>query len=158
MRINALFLSMIAGAVLTTVETTNANECDFSQQTGVCRATINILSTGGSKPSYSAEIKVSSSAPTCSKVEYYLHNTLNTTVLKSSNTEHESLFGTEPIKKKSIKVSKCTQFAATGNAKYNKGDYTNRMSQCIRNFKAALKAGTNNGMGLSQYSDRYCDL
>lgn len=88
-----------------------AAECDFYTPTGQCQATIQLLSTGGSKPSYTAEISVRSSASSCSKVEYYLDNTPHTTVLGNRNSTQESLFGTKPITRKGIEVAGCTVYA-----------------------------------------------
>ncbi|WP_283195097.1 hypothetical protein [Rhizobium sp. AN80A] len=87
-------------------------ECNFDKPVGSCRATISIDSTSGSKGSYSAEVTVKTSASSCSKVEYFLDNTPQTTVIKSGNTEDESLFGTRPITKKSLQVKRCTQYAS----------------------------------------------
>lgn len=87
-------------------------ECDFDKPVGSCRATISIDSTSGSKGSYSAEATVKSSASSCSKVEYFLDNTPQTTVIKNGSSEDESLFGTKPITKKSLQIKKCTQYAS----------------------------------------------
>lgn len=107
--------SMIFGALAVFLPLcANAAECDFQKEVGSCSGSIKILSSGGSKPSYSAEIRVASSAPTCSKVEYYLDNTPNVTVLKSSNSEDESLFGTKPISRKNLVVKNCTTYASVG--------------------------------------------
>ncbi|MBP2235250.1 hypothetical protein J2Z31_001742 [Sinorhizobium kostiense] len=90
----------------------SATECDFQKRTGSCKGTIRIQSTTGGKGSYSAELLVSSSAPTCSKVEFYLDNTPHQTVLKLVNSAEESVFGTKPISKKSIKIFDCTTYEA----------------------------------------------
>lgn len=89
-------------------------ECDFGKPLGLCRATISIDSTSGSKGSYSAEVSVRSSAPSCSKVEYFLDNTPQTTVIKNGSSEDESLFGTKPITKKALQIKKCIQYALKG--------------------------------------------
>lgn len=105
-----------AVAVLTTLPIEAfAADCDFQKRVGACRATIEIQSISGSKGSYSAEVVVKSSAPTCSKVDYFVDNTPYRTILKSTNAEDESLFGTKPISKKSIKVTSCMAFADRSN-------------------------------------------
>ncbi|MCS4089257.1 hypothetical protein [Rhizobium sp. BK176] len=91
-------------------------ECDFDKPVGSCRASISIDSTSGSKGSYSAEATVRSSASSCSKVEYFLDNTPQTTVIKNGSSEDESLFGTKPITKKSVQFKKCTQYASKDSA------------------------------------------
>lgn len=88
-------------------------DCDFLKPTGACSATITIDSAGGSHPSFSAEITIRSSARSCSKVEYFLDQTPHSTILKKSSSEEESLFSTNRIGKKNIKVAKCTTFAST---------------------------------------------
>lgn len=88
-----------------------AADCDFQKRIGSCRASIVIENTSGSKGSYSAEIVVKSSASSCSKVDYLLDNTPHRTILKSRNSDEESLFGTKPITKKNIKVTGCSVFA-----------------------------------------------
>jgi hypothetical protein len=88
----------------------SATDCDFSKPAGTCRGKITIDSTSGSKPSYSAEYTITSSAATCSKVEYYIDNTPHQTVLKGRNSDQDSTFGTSPITKRDFKVKKCTAY------------------------------------------------
>lgn len=132
-------------------------ECDFQKEVGNCTGSIKLLKSGGSKPSYSAEIRISSSAPSCSKVEYYLDNTPNTTVLKSGNSAEESLFGTKPITRESISVTGCKQYAFAGELKQQKTERMD-MLQCIAAFDAELKAkSAKSKMGLSRFSEAYCE-
>lgn len=88
----------------------HAAQCNFSKPIGSCQATITIDSTSGSKGNYSAEATIKSSAATCSKVEYFIDNTPHQTVLKAGNSDNESLFGTSPITKKTIKIKACTAY------------------------------------------------
>jgi hypothetical protein len=92
----------------------SAAECDFENPIGECKADLKIVSASGSKPSFSAEILVKSSVKSCSKVEWFLDNTPQTTILKSQSSEAESVFGTSAIEKKSISVQKCTAYAEKG--------------------------------------------
>ncbi|MBY3151316.1 hypothetical protein HFO56_02805 [Rhizobium laguerreae] len=85
-------------------------ECNFDKRVGSCKGTVRVNSTSGSEGNYAAEITVSSSAPSCSKVEYYLDNTPYQTVLKAANSSGESVYGTSPISKKSFSVDKCTTY------------------------------------------------
>ncbi|MBY3158375.1 hypothetical protein HFO56_39440 [Rhizobium laguerreae] len=135
-----------------------AAECDFDKAVGSCTGSVKILSSSGSKPSYSAEIQVSSSAPSCSKVEYYLDNTPNVTILKSDNSEQESLFGTKPISKKNISVRHCTVYASVGDGA--KQPATSKQPQgedpmeCLKRFKvyqAYQEKHKLGWMGLMQY-------
>lgn len=102
-------LTEMALAVLVISAPASASECNFDKPVGSCQGTIQIKSSSGSKPSYSAEIVVRSSAPSCSKVEYYLDYTPQVTIIRGSS-EPESLSGTTPITKKSVKVARCTAY------------------------------------------------
>lgn len=105
--LNRLFLFVI---FLAFPLSASAQQCNFDKKIGKCVGTIKILSTSGSAPSYSAEIAIESSAGSCSKVEYFLDNTPQTAIIRSSGVEHESLFGTKPIKKSAIRVIQCTAY------------------------------------------------
>lgn len=111
-----------------------AAECDFESPVGGCSASLKILSTSGSKPSFSAEILVSSSVKSCSKVEWFLDNTPQTTILKSQNSETESVFGTSAIKKQNISIEKCTAYAEKGAAGSAKA--ASRYGSCAGNAEA----------------------
>lgn len=87
-----------------------ASDCNFDKPAGSCTGSIQVLSSGGTAPSYTAEILVKSSAPSCSKVEYYLDSTPQTTILRGGDSAQESLSGTTPISKSSIQVQKCTAY------------------------------------------------
>jgi len=98
-----------------------AADCNFNKPVGSCSANIQVLSSGGSKPSFKAEINITTSAASCSKVEYLLDNTPQTALLRQSNSDQESVFGTKPIDGKSFQIVKCTAYedkdtarAATG--------------------------------------------
>lgn len=100
----------VAALMSLSAEYVHAADCDFDKPIGKCTAQISIDRAGGSKPSYSAEITVRSSAGSCSKVEYYLDNTPQVTIIRNAGSESESLFGTRPITKKSIAVKRCTAY------------------------------------------------
>jgi hypothetical protein len=149
---------MIFGAIAVLLPlSVTAAECDFDKAVGSCSGSVKILSSGGSKPSYSAEIQVSSSAPSCSKVEYYLDNTPNTTILRSSNSEQESLFGTKTISKNNIKVQRCTSYASVGDVKQQqpaKAQPVDEDMQCVERWKVYLAYQEKHHldyMGLMQY-------
>lgn len=143
-------------------------ECDFDKPLGSCRATISIDSTSGSKGSYSAEATVKSSASLCSKVEYFLDNTPQTTIIKSGTSEDESLFGTKPITKKSLQIRRCTKYAskvsegkrpgggevADGGARYFQGRWTGSIGWGIARGPVTLDISVSgsHGSGSSQSS------
>lgn len=151
-----LFCAMMSCVSISAI----AAECNFDKQVGSCSGSVEILSTGGSKPSYTAEVRVTSSAPTCSKVEYYLDSTPNVTVLKSSNSDQESLFGTKPISRKNIRVKNCTAFASAGSSSDQKAKNLrpakDDMTACIRRWKAYVAEREKKHQsfkGIAQYCD-----
>lgn len=100
----------IAIGMFLTSTSVYAAECNFDKPIGGCQGSIEVTSSGGSKPSYSAEIVVRSSVPSCSKVEFRHDATPQTTVLRGGNSDVESLFGTSPISKRNLKVLRCTAY------------------------------------------------
>lgn len=106
MRAHAVFV-LLAGL---TPAAAIAADCNYDKPINACQARIDINSAGGSKPSFWAEITVSSNAPTCSKVEYLLDNTPHTALLRGSNSDGESLSGTKAITRQSIRVQRCTAY------------------------------------------------
>ncbi len=117
----------------------SATECDFDKPIGGCTANIKVLSASGSKPSYRAEISVQSSAPRCSKIEWYLDSTPQSTILKSRNSDADSVFGTSPITKKSISIQKCTIYAeknGQGSADQGPAKTSARYGTCAANAEA----------------------
>lgn len=111
-----------------------ADECDFEKPIGGCTARIKLLSASGSKPSYRAEISVHSSAPRCSKVEWYLDSTPHSTILKSTNSDTDSIFGTSPITGKNISVQRCTIYAEKNGQ--SSGKTFARYGSCAGNAEA----------------------
>ncbi|ETR75830.1 hypothetical protein X566_24535 [Afipia sp. P52-10] len=101
----------IAAACLVGYATSAAAECDFDKPVGSCTARFQILSASGSKPSYRAEVALHSSAPRCSKIEWYLDSTPHSTILKTANSDTDSVFGTSPIAAANISIQKCTVYA-----------------------------------------------
>lgn len=89
-------------------------QCNFDKPIGGCTATLQLQKTGGSKPSFSAEVEITSSAGSCSKVEYFVNSTPYTSIIRTDGVEHESLFGTSPIERGDIQVSKCTAYQDDG--------------------------------------------
>lgn len=89
-------------------------ECNFDKPVGSCEGSVTLLSSGGSKPSFNAEVEITSSAGSCSKVEYFVNSTPYTSIIRSNGAERESLSGTSPITSKDLKVSKCTAYAQPG--------------------------------------------
>lgn len=81
-------------------------ECDCSVTQGACAATINVTSASGISGGYAAEYKITTSQA-CSRVDYYIDNTPNTSILSNSTVSMESSFGTSPINQSSFKIISC---------------------------------------------------
>ncbi|MEN3148865.1 hypothetical protein ABCW43_16295 [Neorhizobium sp. IRAMC:178] len=116
-------------------------ECNFQRPVGACAGRLEIITAGGASPSYTAEVRISSSAKSCSKVEYYLDATPHTTLLRNANTERESLFGTKPISSKSIGGVKCTAYedATANNSRTTTRESSRRLGGCTRESEAARR-------------------
>ena len=84
-----------------------AAQCDCQQVVGKCTGAIELTKSFGSAPSFGAEIAVYSSEKVCSKVEYFVDSTPYQTVLVNRNKDTESLFGTSPINRESVRYSAC---------------------------------------------------
>jgi hypothetical protein len=107
MRTAALIMTVILAAGATEA----LAECNFDKSVGSCTGNVTITSTGGSSPSYSAELSISSSAGSCSKVEYFIDSTPYTSIIRSGGgSESESVFGSKPVKSADIQVSKCVAY------------------------------------------------
>ena len=83
-----------------------AQTCDCSRRLAVCEATIS-ASPRGSAGSYGADLLVRSSAPRCSRVDYYVDGTPYFNVLSNTNVVEDSVFGTSPILQSSISDIRC---------------------------------------------------
>lgn len=114
-----------------------AVECNFSRPVGTCTGTISVLKTSGSKPSYAAEIRVSSSASACSKVEYYINSTPHQTVLKNASSDTESVSGTNPITRSDFRVSRCTTYETSGAGSGENASTDGGGQKCMSDTRAA---------------------
>lgn len=130
--IRAIFISLLFLAI---PSTSFAQQCNFDKRVGSCTGTIKIISTAGSAKSHSAEISITSSAGSCSKVEYYLNNTPQVAIIRSSGIEHESVFGTKPIKKSDIRVIQCTAYEGSGAASAITPERRARYGRCASDPK-----------------------
>lgn len=85
-------------------------DCNFDRAVGTCEGNVHLVRTGGSAPSFSAELEIKSSAGACSKVEYRIGSNPFTSIIRSSGQEYESLFGTKPVRTEDIEVLHCTAY------------------------------------------------
>ncbi|HBT4728817.1 MULTISPECIES: hypothetical protein [Klebsiella pneumoniae complex] len=84
-----------------------ANNCDCTRTVGRCSGSAYLTNSSGSHGNYRGEVKITSSLPSCSKIEYYVNNTPYSTILSNSNTEVENIFGTSPINKNDVIFKSC---------------------------------------------------
>jgi len=89
-------------------------DCNFDRAVGTCEGNVHLVRTGGSAPSFSAELEIGSSAGACSKVDYTVSSIPFTSIIRSSRQEHESLFGSKPLKAADVEVLKCTAYEGGG--------------------------------------------
>jgi hypothetical protein len=70
--------------------------CDCTQIIGSCEASIRARPTGEAG-AYGAELRITSTAPICSKVSYFIDSMNYFTILSRGNTGEDSVFGTKPF-------------------------------------------------------------
>lgn len=83
------------------------NNCDCQQIVGTCQASISVAPTGSRSGSYGADLMIQSTAPICSKVDYYVDNTPYFTILSQGNKGDDRVFGQKPITRRSISEIQC---------------------------------------------------
>lgn len=93
--------------VISTVDVHGAPSCDCTKIVDKCSASISVKPSG-TKGSYSAELKIQSSAPWCSKVDYFIDNTPYFNILAGTNSDIDSAWGQRPITKDSITGIVCS--------------------------------------------------
>lgn len=87
----------------TPAQTSSTGECNCKEVAGICTATVVVVK----KRKTGADFKVTSSAPRCSRVNYYIDNTPRLTVLNNTNTAMEHAPGLIEITNKSFEVESC---------------------------------------------------
>ncbi|SNU88574.1 hypothetical protein [Pandoraea sputorum] len=104
-----------------------SNNCDCQQFTAACEASINVVPTTSTKGSYGADLKIRSTAPQCSKVDYYVDGTPYFTILSQGNQGEDRVFGQKPITRANISDISCHvcrregESASSGNQTKPKG-------------------------------------
>lgn len=100
-------LLAILFATLSGAASAQGNNCDCQQIVGNCSASINVIPTESTKGSYGADLKITSSAPICSKVDYYVDGTPYFTILSQGNRGEDSVFGQKPITRANLSSISC---------------------------------------------------
>lgn len=87
----------------TPAQTSSSGECNCREEAGICNATVVVVK----KRPTGADFKVTSSAPRCSKVSYYIDSTPRLTVLNNTNSAMEHAAGLTQITNKTFEVESC---------------------------------------------------
>lgn len=70
------FWLLVAGPAMA-----QGNNCDCQQIVGACSASIRVVPTDAKKGSHGADLQITSTAPICSKVDYFVDGTPYVTIL-----------------------------------------------------------------------------
>ncbi|VVE68812.1 hypothetical protein PCA31118_03047 [Pandoraea captiosa] len=100
----------LVGACLFTMSTIafgQGNTCDCQQIVDTCAVSVSLIPTESTKGSYGADLKFTSSAPVCSKVDYYVDGTPYFTILSQGNRGEDRVFGQKPITRSTISEISC---------------------------------------------------
>lgn len=97
-----LFVSLLSASVQA-----QGNSCDCQQYTSACEASINVVPATSTKGSYGADLRIRSTAPQCSKVDYYVDGTPYFTILSQGNQGEDRVFGQKPITSANISSISC---------------------------------------------------
>ncbi len=82
--------------------------CDCQQPVGACAASIAVKPVEATTlGSYAAELKFTSSAPACSKINYYVDGTPYFNVLVSGNTGTDNIWGPKQVSRANITDISC---------------------------------------------------
>jgi len=84
-------------------QTSSTGDCNCKETAGICTATVVVVK----KRTTGADFKVTSSAPRCSRVNYYIDSTPRLTVLNNTNTAMEHAAGLTQITNKTFEVESC---------------------------------------------------
>ncbi|WP_353189580.1 hypothetical protein [Pandoraea pnomenusa] len=93
--------------VVSTAAFSQGSRCDCQQIVGSCAASIRVVPTESTKGSYGADLKITSSAPVCAKVDYYVDGTPYFTILQQGNGAEDRVFGQKPITRENISSISC---------------------------------------------------
>ena len=101
---NYLFLFIILFSLAA-----HAQDCDCTKQVGTCSATYQLINIKNDpqRMNASAEVKLTSSSLSCSKITFIVDSTPYISVLKSSNSAIESIFGTSHIDDRTVSIDSC---------------------------------------------------
>jgi len=103
------------------------HNCDCQQLVATCEASINVIPATSTKGSYGADLQIRSTAPKCSKVDYYFDGTPYFTILSQGSQGEDRVFGQKPITRANISSISCHvcrregEIASPANQEQSKG-------------------------------------
>ncbi|SUA73872.1 Uncharacterised protein [Pandoraea pnomenusa] len=106
---------------VTTIAVGQGNNCDCQQIVGTCAVSVSVIPTESTKGSYGADLKFTSSAPICSKVDYYVDGTPYFTILSQGNRGEDRVFGQKPITRANLSSVSCQVCKRAGAPTDNSG-------------------------------------
>lgn len=102
---------LLALAASTVLAQPTGHQCDCSETVGSCEASVRVEPTdtvkGQNIGSYSANIHIQSTAPNCSRVDYYIDSTPYFTILNVGNTYTDRAWGTSPVTQQNVSEIRC---------------------------------------------------
>ncbi|WP_146744653.1 hypothetical protein [Herbaspirillum rubrisubalbicans] len=94
--------------VTSSISAYSAPTCDCSKIVGSCAAAISLRPAPEDREGwYSVELRIQSSSPVCSKVEYFVDQTPYFNVLANKNSDSDTLWGQKPITRANITDIQC---------------------------------------------------
>ncbi|WP_064674824.1 hypothetical protein [Pandoraea faecigallinarum] len=109
-------LLVVLFAWLSATANAQGNNCDCQQIVGTCSVSVSVIPTESKKGSYGADLKFTSSAPICSKVDYYVDGTPYFTILSQGNHGEDRVFGQKPITRANLSDVSCRVCKRAGGA------------------------------------------
>ncbi|WP_157122657.1 hypothetical protein [Pandoraea oxalativorans] len=107
--------------MVSTIAFGQGNNCDCQQIVGTCAVSVSVIPTESTKGSYGADLKLTSSAPICSKVDYYVDGTPYFTILSQGNRGEDRVFGQKPITRANLSSISCQICKQAGTPADNPG-------------------------------------
>lgn len=100
----------------------NDGECNFDKVVGSCSAIYRLenIVNDPQRINSRADLLIRSSSPACSRVEYFVDATPHQSVLKNTDRERTSIWGTARIDNQTISIKSCRTYARKSPVKQQK--------------------------------------
>ena len=127
MKINKILFMLVL--ILLSGTSTAQQQCDCTKIIGSCDASIKITSLTSKPPSHQTEYTITSTAPKCSKVSYFIHGTPYFNVLSNTNKEDDSAFGTKPASIADFSNIRCEVCQSSGSTTVTDGNDSKNLAE-----------------------------